>query len=216
MRVWRPAKVRAFLAATADDRLSGAYRLLLSTGMRRGELLGLRWGDVDLDAGRLTVRRTLITTDVQRKGEPGYSWSEPKTKAGRRPIALDPDTVRVLREHRRRQAAERLAFGPGYADADLVVCEPDGSIIHPKTFSYRWERAVKQAGLQAIPVHSGRHTWATLALEAGVNPRVVQERLGHAHVSITLGTYSHVDMSMQADAAARVAALVDGDSDAPR
>ncbi len=211
MRTWRPAEVRTFLAGAADDRLWAAFVVLLSTGMRRGELLGLRWADVNLDTGQLTIRRTLITTDVQRKGDPGYSWSEPKTAKGRRTVALDEGCVRALREHRKRQAAERLAFGPGYADGDLVVCEPDGRPIHPKTFSYRWEAAVKRQGLPTLTVHGARHTWATLALQAGISPRVVQERLGHANVGVTLGTYTHVDMTDQADAAARVAALVTGD-----
>jgi integrase len=211
MRTWRPAEVRAFLAGTADDRLHAAFVVLLSTGMRWGELLGLRWSDVDLDAGELSIRRTLITVDVQRKGDPGYAWSEPKTKKGRRTIALDSGCVRALREHRRRQAAERLAFGPGYTDDDLVICQADGRPIHPKTFSYYWDRAVRRLGMPRLTVHGARHTWATLALQAGISPRVVQERIGHAHVSITLGTYSHVDLAMQADAAARVAALVEGD-----
>lgn len=185
--------------------------------MRRGEALGLRWGDVDFDRKLLRVVRTLITTDVQRKGTPGFAWGTPKTAKGRRTIALDDTAVAALKAHRRRQREERLALGGDYRDEDLVVCEPDGSPVHPKTISYRFTKAVRAAGLPKIRLHDLRHTHATLALEAGVHPRIVQERLGHATVSITLDTYSHVDLDLQAAAAARVAALLTAaDPDEPR
>jgi integrase len=109
MRFWKAQELAQFLAGVADDRLSGAWWLLATTGMRRGEVLGLRWQDVDLDAGRLTISRTLVTTDVQRKGEPGFAWGTPKTGKGRRQVALDPSTVAALRSHRTRQRQERLA-----------------------------------------------------------------------------------------------------------
>jgi integrase len=210
MQTWRGDQLHAFLQGTAEDRLSGAWWLLATTGMRRGEVLGLRWSDVDLDAGSLRITRTLITTDVQRKGEPGMAWGTPKTAKGRRSVALDPGTVAALRQHRARQLEERLALGAGYADEDLVVCLVDGRPLHPKTLSYYFERESKRLELPKIRLHDLRHTHATLALKAGVHPRVVQERLGHANVSITLDTYSHVDLDMQAAAALRVAALVVG------
>lgn len=208
MQVWTADELSTFLQGVADDRLSGAWWLLATTGMRRGEALGLRWSDIDLDAGQLAIRRTLITTDVQRKGEPGMDWGTPKTKKGRRSVALDPATVAALKVHRKRQLEERLALGTGYADQDLVVCKVDGSPIHPKTVSYYFGQHVKRLGLPKIRLHDLRHTHATLALRAGIHPRVVQERLGHANVSITLDTYSHVDLQMQADAAAQVSALL--------
>jgi len=213
MRTWTATDLRAFLTAVSDDRLAGAWWLLASTGMRRGEVLGLRWSDVDLDQGLLMISRTLITTDVQRKGEPGMAWGTPKTGKGRRQVALDPRTVAALRTHRTRQLQERLVVGAGYDDGDLVVCGGDGRPIHPKTFSYRFDRLVRSLALPRIRLHDLRHTHATLALRAGVHPRVVQERLGHANVSITLDTYSHVDIQMQAAAAARVSALVSGDGE---
>jgi len=212
MRTWSGAELGRFLAHVAADRLAGGWWLLATTGMRRGEILGLRWPDVDLDAGSLRITRTLITTDVQRKGEPGMAWGTPKTAKGRRSVALDPATVAALRQHRARQLAERLAAGDAYDDGDLVVCLADGKPIHPKTMSYYFERETKRAELPTIRLHDLRHTHATLALRAGVHPRVVQERLGHANVSITLDTYSHVDLDMQAAAAARVTALVTGGS----
>jgi integrase len=128
----------------------------------------------------------------------------------RRSVALDQATVAALRQHRTRQLAERLAAGEAYEDGDLVVCLAGGTPVHPKTLSYYFEREVRRAGLPPIRLHDLRHTHATLALRAGVHPQVVQERLGHANVSITLDTYSHVDLDMQAAAAGRVAALVAG------
>lgn len=184
--------------------------LLATTGMRRGEVLGLRWEDVDFDAGVLRISRTLTTTDVQRKGMPGMAWGTPKTGKGRRQVALDAPTVAALRLHRSRQLHERLSFAGAYEDSDLVISREDGHPLHPKALSYRFERWVTQLKLPRIRLHDLRHTHATLALRAGVHPRVVQERPGHANVSITLDTYSHVDIQMQADAAARVSALVTG------
>lgn len=210
MQVWRAEDLSRFLQLSKADRYHAAWWLLASTGMRRGEALGLRWSDIDLDAGRVDIRRTLITTDVQRKGEPGMAWGTPKTAKGRRTVALDADTVARLRTHRARQLEERLAVGEGYQEGDLVVCLPDGRPVHPKTLSSHFDRLIKRHDLPRIRLHDLRHGWATMALRAGVHPRVVQERLGHANVSITLDTYSHVDLDLQAAAATQVAAMVNG------
>jgi integrase len=137
-------------------------------------------------------------------------WGTPKTAKGRRQVALDTGSITALRAHRTRQLEERLAIGAGYVDQDLVVAMPDGQPVHPKTMSYWFTLEIKRLGLPRIRLHDLRHTHATLALIAGVHPRVVQERLGHANVSITLDVYSHVDLDMPAAAAARVAALVTG------
>ncbi len=139
------------------------------------------------------------------------AWGTPKTQKGRRQVALDAATVAALRWHRSGQLQERLALGAAYDDGDLVVCVADGGRLHPKTLSYYFGRWVKRLGLPKIRLLDLRHTHETLALRAGVHPRVVQERLGHANVSITLDIYSHVDVGMQAVAAARVSALVTGD-----
>jgi integrase len=166
--------------------------------------------DVDLDGARVTIVRTLVTTEARGKGSTGMAWGTPKTAKGRRQIALDVDTVTALRAHKARQAAEKLALGAGYDDGDLVVCMPDGRPVHPKTMSWYFERDIAAFDLPRIRLHDLRHTHATLALKAGVHPRIVQERLGHANVSITLDTYSHVDLDMQAAAAAQVSALLNG------
>ena len=200
MRTWSGEQVGAFLAALLDDRLFAAWRVAASTGMRRGEVLGLRWRDVDLDAAYASVTQTLI----EGKGAPRLST--PKGGRGRS-VALDAETVAALREHRRAQLAERMLIGPGWADNDLVFCREDGSPIWPRTFSRAFARHAKAAGLPTIRLHDLRHSWATLALGAGVHPKLVQERLGHATISITLDVYSHALPAMHEDAAAKVAAL---------
>jgi integrase len=118
--------------------------------------------------------------------------------------------VAVLRSLRTEQAKERLQFGPGYRDHDLVLCWPDGRPYHPERISRSFLEHAKRHGMPRIPLHSLRHTWATLALQAGVHPKVIQERLEHANISITLDMYSHVTAGMQSDAAELVAALIVG------
>jgi integrase len=136
--------------------------------------------------------------------------SRGKTERSRRRVALDAATVQALREHRKQQAAERLAFGPGYEDQGLIFCREDGAPLHPERVSQMFRRHVRGLELPRIPLKNLRHTWASLALQAGVHPKVVSERLGHATVSFTLDTYSHVMPGLQEDAAAAVAELVLG------
>jgi integrase len=134
----------------------------------------------------------------------------PKTAKGRRTVTLDGGTVAALRENRKRQAADRLQMGAGWSDTDLVFCQVDGTMLHPERFTRSFSDAVQRLRLPAIRLHDLRHGWATLALQAGVHPKVVQERLGHANISITLDTYSHVTAGLHDDAAERVAALFTG------
>jgi integrase len=202
MKTWTADELRRFLKHVRGDRLRAAWHVLAMTGMRRGEVLGLGWRDIDLDAGRLSVTRTLI----RGKGQPQFS--EPKTDRSRRSVALDGETVALLREHRKRQLEERLQWGPAYDDQGLVFSREDGSPIWPRTFSRAFAAHLKAAELSPIRLHDLRHTHATLALAAGIHPKVVQERLGHSNVGITLDTYSHAVPAMQEDAAAKVAALI--------
>ena len=202
MVTWTAAQLRTFLDGVRDDRLGAAYVLLATTGMRRGEALGLRWTDLDLDSGRAAVRQTVIAVNhVPTLGTP-------KTAKGRRTISLDPATVATLRELRKRQAAERLLMGTGWTDHGLVFCRVDGGLLHPERFSRSFGDRVRQLGLPRVRLHDLRHGWATMALGAGVHPKVVQERLGHANIGITLDVYSHVTAGLHDDAAERVASLV--------
>jgi integrase len=204
IHAWDAATLREFLAlsSSANDRYRALWVLLATTGMRRGEALGLRWSDLDLTAGRLRVVQTIIQVRSQ------VSIGEPKTARGRRPIALDAGTVAVLREHRRRMNEERLLVGSAFDDHGLVFRQPDGSCLKPDAVSAVFVRRVRAAGLPPLTLKGLRHTWATLALEAGIHPRVVQERLGHSTIAITLGIYSHVAPILHDEAAEIVAALV--------
>jgi integrase len=204
IRAWDAETLRRFLdeCRVHGDPLYALWVFLATTGLRRGEALGLRWAEVNLDAGRARITHTLGS----------ISWKvvsgQPKTSAGRRPIALDPITVTVLRDHRKRMLEQRLLVGAGFVDQDYVFCEPDGSPLHPERVYQAFKRRIRKHGFPALSPHGLRHTWATIALSNGVHPRVVQERLGHAHISVTLQTYSHVQPTMHDDAAALVAGLI--------
>ncbi len=198
---WTADQLRTFLEGTRASRHWTAHLLLATSGMRRGEVLWLRWRDLDLDGGRASIRQTVIA--VRHTAMLGT----PKTAKGRRTITLDKGTVAALREHRKQQNAERLLMGAGWTDSDLVFCHVDGTMLHPERFTRGFSEAVRRLGLPAIRLHDLRHGWATLALQAGVHPKVVQERLGHANIGITLDTYSHVVAGLHEDAAEQVAAL---------
>lgn len=212
MVTWTGAEVARFLAACekVQDRHYPAWLMLATTGMRRGELLGLRWSDVDLETGGASIRQTVIVVVVD--GHHTVQFGTPKTERGRRLIALDSHTVTALRAWRRVQAKERLQLGPLYADHDLVFAAPDGAPLHPERFSRTFALRVTKHGMRPLRLHDLRHTHATLALQQGVHPRVVQERLGHANVGITLGTYSHVNPAMDASAAETIAGAIFGDT----
>jgi len=200
---WMPVELNTFLSSVADHRLFAAFVLSATTGMRRGELLGLRWREVDLDSGRVSIVRTITTVN----GQPIETST--KTNKSRRRVALDTATVEVLRAHREREEVEQKAAGSAWHETGLVFTREDGSAIHPDRFSRWFSRLVELAGVPHIRLHDLRHTHATLALEAGVHPKVVSERLGHATVGITLDLYSHVSPAMDEDAAERIAGLLD-------
>ena len=165
-------------------------------------MLGLRWRDVNLDAGRLAVRRALLSVAYE------IVESDAKTDRSERVVDLDARTVKVLREHQARQHDERDSIGSGYRDSGLVFAKIDGSPIHPESFSQAFERKARSAGVPRIRLHDLRHTHATLLLQAGVPPKVVSERLGHATVAFTMQVYAHVIPGMQADAASAFGKLV--------
>lgn len=204
MACWDADQLGRFLRHIGDHRLRAAFHLAAMTGMRRGEVLGLRWGDVDLDAGRLAVRHTLVAVAYEIRD------STPKTHQAR-VVDLDASTVAQLRSHRERQELERLAWGPGYdSRSDLVFRRENGSAVHPHSFSQAFENLVRSSGLPRIRLHDLRHTHASIALKAGVPVKVISERLGHEDPAFTLKQYAHVIPGMQAEAASIVANLVGG------
>jgi integrase len=203
MNVYTAQQLRAFLDSTSSHRLHPLFFLAATSAARRGELLALKWADIDLDAGQLSIRRSRVVV--------GYTVHEGTPKNGKaRTVSLDPETVSVLRRWRRRQREERLAWGEGYCDSDYVFTAEDGQPVHPGVIADAFGRAVRRSGQPVLNFHGLRHTWATLALAAGTNPKVVQERLGHHSAALTLDLYSHVLPGMQAEAAATVAGLVFG------
>jgi integrase len=205
MATLSPEQARALLVAAANDRFEALYVLALSTGMRQGELLALKWRDVDLEGARLHVRTTRQYTAE------GYQFTEPKTAHSRRLIALPETAVAALRQHRSRQAEERQRLGPAWEDRDLVFPNSIGRPMDGKHLLRREFRPLlKRGGLPAIRFHDLRHTAATLLLGSGVNPKIVSEMLGHSHISITLSLYSHVTPHMQQQAAAAMDATLRG------
>jgi integrase len=202
MKTWSADELRTFLEHVRHDQLYALWLLAATTGARRGELAGLRWDAVDLEMKRVSIRRTLISVGYR------IEWSEPKTEKGRRSIALDPATAEALRVHRMRQLEERALLGPDYADDNLVFAREGGTPLHPDRISTMFEQHVSVAKLPRIRFHDLRHTHATLALQAGVHPKIVSERLGHADVGLTLNVYSHAIPALEETAAALVADLV--------
>ena len=178
------------------------WRVLGMTGMRRGEVCGLRWEDIDLDKARLSVRRAPIPHgDV-------VIISEPKTSRGRRQIALDAVTVEAFKAQAALQLADRDNAEVAWSETGYVFTMDDGRPLHPQSVSRAFDRAIAAAKLPRIRLHDLSHTHATLALRAGIHPKVVFERLGHATIAITLDTYSHAIPAMQEEAAALIADLV--------
>jgi integrase len=203
MRVWTPDELRAFLEFSAASPHGPLLRVAAMTGLRRAELCGLRWIDVDFDHARLTVRQAITTVRHQP------SLGDVKSTRSRR-VDLDPVTLQSLRSERARQRTRKLELGSNWPDTGLVFTMHDGSGWHPDVITRAFRRLVDQTELPRIRLHDLRHTHATHLLAAGTNVRVTSERLGHASVSFTLDVYGHVLPGQQADAAAAVSALVDG------
>ncbi len=200
-KVWSPAELRVFLEHVRDDRLYALWLLVATTGMRRGELAGLRWVDVDFDHATVSPLIPRVVVDHQ------VHDSAPKTERGRRRLALDPVTLEALRDHRKHQVEDREAVGWRYRDFGYVFSWPDGRALHPDNIADWFKQHTRAADLPRIRLHDVRHSYATAALKAGISAKVISERLGHASVAFTLQTYGHVIPGMDKDAAATVADL---------
>lgn len=208
---WTSEQLRGFLDFVADSRYLPAWVFLATTGCRRGECLGLRWDDLDLDAATAIISRQVTTIDHQLQVK-----ELPKTKRGHM-IRLDSGTVAMLRTWRARQGEERLLAGAAYNDDGFVFSHPDGSVYHPDRFSREFlrkqmqhSRARPEAALPRLVLHGLRHTWATLALHEGIDIQIVSERLNHSSTHVTREIYTHVTPPMQSDAAERVARSIFG------
>ena len=186
------------------DRLYATFLTLFLTGLRRGELLGLRWQDVDLETGVLHVRQILERVpNPQGTGKKTVLvFLDPKTEHSRRTVALPAECIIALRQHRARQAEEKLRLGAGYGDRGLVFAQEDGRPIDPRTMNRYFTQALKRSGLPAIRLHDARHTYATWMLQTGVPMKVVSDQLGHSSITMTADVYSHVTREVAQQAAA--------------
>lgn len=200
VKAWEVDQLVRFLDAIASHRMAPAFSFAANTGMRRGEVLGVRWRDLDLEAGRVSVRQALVSVAYE------MSISDVKTGTGRRTIDIDGDVVQVLRDWYKVRTEERDGIEP--TPDDLVFVKPDGTSMHPDIFSQLFDRTVAKLDLRTISLHDLRHTHATLLLKSGVHVKVVSERLGHANVAFTMNVYQHVLPGMQAEAADTFALLI--------
>lgn len=208
-KVWNESNVQAFL--DASNRIVSLTRYFIGmvlsviTGMRMGEVLGLRWSDIDFEKGYLTIRQTLAKIDDE--GNYGLV-PEVKTAAGFRTVHLPKFFIEYLIEHKKMVQREKEILGEDYIDYDLVVCTKHGKWVHPNNYRRAFTRLIAQLELPKIPPKNLRHTHATYLISIGISPKIVQERLGHAHIKTTLGTYSHVLPSMQAELVGKLDDLV--------
>ena len=193
-----------FLRAAQGTDLQAPIALMTATGLRRGEALGLRWSDIDLENGRLEVRRSLETINGEQR------YKAPKTSRSARTLALAAFAIDVLRRHRSTQAATRLMLGMGREEDGPVFATADGKPLDPKAFSKRFARLAKRTNLK-IRLHDLRHTYGTLALQAGVDLKTVSSSMGHSTITLTANTYLHASDALQRDAAARIDAILGGD-----
>lgn len=199
MRAWTPEEARRFLDAAKDERLYALYALALDTGARRGEILGLRWQDVDLDGGLINIQHSL----TQRR-----TLERPKTQRSIRTVDISARTVEALWAWRKRQLAERILLGSEWTETGFVFTSQVGTAILPDNLDRNYQPIMRRAGVPVIRFHDIRHTVATLLLAASENPRVVSERLGHSNVAFTLQTYAHVLPGQQKAAAEKLSDLL--------
>ena len=201
---WTPDELAAWLAVALDDRDAGVWVLVATTGMRRSELAGAERGLIDLDRATLEIAETRVVVDGKADESDG------KTESGRRVISLDLLTVAYLRRHLAMLDTEKEAFGDDYHDAGWLVCHPDGRPVHPDTITDRFNRLVDRAGVKQIRLHDVRHTYATASLDAGVDPKIVADRIGHANMAYTLAIYTHKSTGKDRRAAETVAGVLLG------
>ncbi len=206
MKYFTPEEVKLFLCTAKDSKHYALFLLTIETGLRPGEYLGLQWKDIDLEGQRISVRRAVKV----RKGG-GFYFTEPRTKKSRRSIPVSDSVLSALKAHRSDQLKESFSLGRNYQKNDLVFANEVGTPLLLENIRRRhFEKIITEAGLPTIRLYDLRHTTATLLLSAGLNPKIVSERLGHASIVLTLDTYSHVLPNMQQDATDKIEKLMFG------
>ena len=196
MKVLDEDGIEVFLEAAKGTPYYYLFHLAVYTGLRRSELLGLRWKDVELRLATLSV------TQVMHRLQGGeIVFLEPKTAKGRRQVALTPESAITLRVHKEKQKAFKESLGETLVEDDLVFSTHEGKPFPPISVNHGFQRIIRKAGLERIRLHDLRHSHATLMMKQGVNPKIVQERLGHSSIAVTMDIYSHVVPGMQEAAA---------------
>nr|WP_053348840.1 site-specific integrase [Peribacillus butanolivorans] len=201
MNVWDEEEVNRFLKVAKEDPVYIVFYLALTTGMRQGEILGLRWKDINLEKGLLNIKQTL-----SHDGKTFLSGA--KTKSSLRTINLSLSSIKVLITRKLTVSKEKLSLGPIYQDFDLVACTQHGTPLNPVNIRRTFKRMIKMADVPEIRFHDLRHTHATLLLSNGVHVKVISERLGHSNIKVTLDTYSHVLPSMQEEVARKLDEII--------
>ncbi|MFC2033801.1 tyrosine-type recombinase/integrase [Chloroflexota bacterium] len=196
MQTWDEGEIARFFEVAKNSPYYELFYLALFTGMRRSELLALRWLDVDFIYCQIYVNRS-----VHRLQDGTYIYTEPKSEKSRRTIALSPSVILLLKEYKEQQVLEHAMLGVSLNDNDLIFCRLDREPLRPNTVTHAWNVLAARAGLNVIRFHDARHTHASLMLKAGTHPKIVQERLGHSSIAMTLDTYSHVAPGLQEAAA---------------
>lgn len=194
MQTWDEYDVTFFLEAVRDSHYYALFHTALFTGMRRSELLALQWRDI-------AFHQICVNRSLHQLRDGSYVFTQPKSDSSRRTIALSPSSVLTLIEHKERQEGIRAMLGTSLKGNDLVFSTPEGKPLRPNTISRAWTMLAARAGVKVIRFHDARHTHASLMLKQGVHPKIVQERLGHTSIQITLDTYSHVAPGLQEAAA---------------
>lgn len=202
MQIWDNEQVKTFLEVSKGSSYYSVYVTAINTGMRRGEVLGLRWQDVDFDNNILYVRQSL-----QEVKKVGLTFKEPKSGKSRS-ITFTPSLAKELKKIYKQQLEYKLSLGQGYNDLDLVFAQKNGKPLQPTEMSRNYRKLVDKSGLPYIRFHDLRHTHATLLLQQGVHPKVVSERLGHSTIGITMDTYTHVLPNMQKEVALLLEQLI--------
>jgi integrase len=197
-RALNEEQIAQVMTATEKSYLHMLILLGAAIGARRGELLALRWQDVDLESGKVTICRSLEETTG------GLRFKEPKTRAGRRTVVLPSYALRALIRHKGQQSELRLQLGPAWHDLDLIICHPDGSAIRSSTASVRMKQAMDRIGMAGATLHGLRHSFASLAIHHGANLKTLQTVLGHANINVTLGRYGHMLGGEQEKVAERI------------
>jgi len=203
MRTWDTDDVSCFLESAKKTSYYTIFYLALFTGLRRSELLALRWQDVDFIFSQIYVNRSL-----HQLKDGSYIFTQPKSAKSRRTIAMSPSAILILKEYRDHQMLERAILGIPSKDDDLVFSTPEGRPLRPNTITRAWIVLAARCGLKIIRSHDARHTHASIMLKQGIHPKIVQERLGHSSIAVTLDTYSHVTPGLQEVGAKRFDELV--------